>query len=54
MPREVGLNVRVPEDLRWAVRRYAVDQRTSVEAIVNRLLREELARGGKAEPLDAV
>jgi hypothetical protein len=50
MVREVGMNVRMPEELRWAVRRYALDTRTSVEALVNRLLREELARGGTNVP----
>ena len=46
MIREVGMNVRVPEDLPWAVRRYALDCRTPVEALVNRLLEAELARAG--------
>ena len=41
---EVGLNVRVPEGLRYAIRRYALDQRTTVAALVNRLLQAELAR----------
>jgi len=41
---EVGLNVRVPQGLRYAIRRHALDQRTTVAALVNRLLQAELAR----------
>ena len=41
---EVGLNVRVPEGLRYAIRRHALDQRTTVAELVNRLLQAELAR----------
>jgi hypothetical protein len=41
---EVGLNVRVPEALRYAIRRHALDQRTTVAELVNRLLQAELAR----------
>ena len=43
---EVGLNVRVPEGLRYAIRRHALDQRTTVANLVNRLLEAELARAG--------
>jgi hypothetical protein len=43
---EVGLNVRVPEGLRYAIRRHALDQRTTVAELVNRLLEAELARAG--------
>ena len=43
---EVGLNVRVPEGLRYAIRRHALDQRTTVAKLVNRLLEAELARAG--------
>jgi hypothetical protein len=42
---EVGLNVRVPEGLRYAIRRHALDQRTTVAELVNRLLEAELANG---------
>ena len=42
---EVGLNVRVPEGLRYAIRRHALDQRTTVAELVNRLLEAELAKG---------
>jgi hypothetical protein len=42
--KEVGLNVRVPEGLRYAIRRHALDQRTTVANLVNRLLEAELAR----------
>jgi hypothetical protein len=42
---EVGLNVRVPEGLRYAIRRHALDQRTTVAELVNRLLQAELAKG---------
>jgi hypothetical protein len=42
--KEVFLAVRVPEGLRHAIRQRALDQRTSVAKIVNRLLQAELAR----------
>ena len=42
---EVGLNVRVPEGLRYAIRRHALDQRTTVAELVNRLLEAEVAKG---------
>jgi hypothetical protein len=42
---EVGLNVRVPEGLRYAIRRHALDQRITVAELVNRLLEAELAKG---------
>ena len=42
--KEVFLAVRVPEALRYAIRQRALDQRTSVAKIVNRLLQAELAR----------
>ena len=45
---EVGLNVRVPEALRHAIRQRALDQRTSVAKIVNRLLEAELAKGSNS------
>lgn len=43
--KEVFLNVRVPEVLRHAIRQHALDQRTSVAKIVNRLVEAELAKG---------
>jgi hypothetical protein len=39
------LTVRVPDALRHAIRQRALDQRTSVAKIVNRLLEAELAKG---------
>ena len=42
---EVGLNVRVPEGLRYAIRRHALDQHTTLAELVNRLLEAELAKG---------
>ena len=43
--KEVFLAVRVPEALRHAIRQRALDQRTSVAKIVNRLLQAEVAKG---------
>ena len=43
--KEVFLAVRVPEALRYAIRQRALDQRTSVAKIVNRLLEAELVKG---------
>jgi len=42
--KEVFLAVRVPDALRHAIRQRALDERTSVAKIVNRLLQAELAR----------
>jgi hypothetical protein len=42
---EVFLTVRVPDALRHAIRQRALDQRTSVAKMVNRLLQAELAKG---------
>jgi hypothetical protein len=41
---EVFLTVRVPDALRHAIRQRALDQRTTVAELVNRLLQTELAR----------
>ena len=41
---EVFLTVRVRDELRHAIRQRALDQRTTVAKIVNRLLQAELAR----------
>ena len=43
--KEVFLAVRVPDALRHAIRQRALDERTSVAKIVNRLLQAELAKG---------
>jgi hypothetical protein len=42
---EVFLTVRVPDALRHAIRQRALDQRTTVAELVNRLLQAELAKG---------
>ena len=41
---EVFLTVRVPDALRHAIRQRALDKRTTVAELVNRLLQAELAR----------
>ena len=43
--REVMLGVRVPVELRRAVKRYVADRDTSVEALVNELLKATVAEG---------
>jgi hypothetical protein len=44
-PNEVMLGVRVPVELRRAVKRYVADSDTSVEALVNELLKATVAEG---------
>jgi hypothetical protein len=44
-PDEVMLGVRIPLELRRAVKRYVADRDTSVEALVNELLEATVAEG---------
>ena len=44
-PDEVMLGVRVPVELRRAVKRYVADRDTSVEALVNELLKATVVEG---------
>ena len=44
-PDEVMLGVRVPLELRRAVKRYVADRDTSVEALVNELLKATVVEG---------
>lgn len=44
-PDEVMLGVRIPLELRRAIKRYVVDRDTSVEALVNELLKATVSEG---------